>query len=178
MGLFSMQGKMDEKLEEKSETEIFEEKMEVEDVPNNLSKTRADTVITKGITLSGALRGEGVIQVDGIIEGEIDLKGSLIVAPTGLVKGPVAADVIRIAGRVEGNVTAHKHLRLEKNGIMEGDLSTSSLVIEEGGWPNGRATMIQAQSGLFSSTEDMISADMPLEFDTEIYEQLDVGDED
>ena len=60
--------------------------------------------------MTGTLRGEGIIQVEGTVEGEIDLQGAVIVASTGMVKGPVTADVIRMAGRIEGVVAAKERL--------------------------------------------------------------------
>lgn len=111
-----------------------------EDVPT-LPEPPSSTVIAAGASVSGTLRGEGIIQVEGTVEGEIELKGAVIVAPTGLVKGPVTADVLRIAGRIEGSVSAKERLLLQKTGSIEGDISTPSLEVEDGGRLNGRSTM-------------------------------------
>ncbi len=106
------------------------------------------TVIAQGITFTGTLRGEGVIQVEGVVEGEFDLTGAVIVAESGLIRGPVAADVVRVAGRVEGNVHAREHMRLESSGSLDGDVTTASLVVEDGGILNGRCTTIKPQPAL------------------------------
>ncbi len=145
MGFFSGSSKMDMKMD----TQVLpeEEDMGYEDLPS-LPKPRASTLITEGITLAGRLSGEGVIQVEGIVEGEIELQGSVTVAPTGLVRGPITADVVRVAGRVEGTVTGREHLRLEKTGWIEGDLATASLVVEDGGRFNGRSTMLHSEHSL------------------------------
>ncbi len=99
------------------------------------------TFISKEMTLCGTIRGAGVISIEGTVEGEIQLDGTVIVERTGLVKGPVAAKVIQVAGRIEGNVTAVNHLRLEEKGCIHGDVETLSLVIADGGRLNGRTTM-------------------------------------
>lgn len=65
----------------------------------------------------------------------------MVVTTTGLVKGPVHAETVHVAGTVKGDVRAKDRLRLEKTGNIEGDVATVSLVIEEGGCLNGRATM-------------------------------------
>lgn len=70
--------------------------------------------------------------------------GAVIVSDTGLVRGPVSADVVRVAGRVEGNVVAREHMRLEQTGTLIGDVATASLVVEDGGCLNGRSTMTKA----------------------------------
>lgn len=138
MKLFNPQGKVQERLEE----EVFRED-ELDLLPP-VPKPQPNTLITKGITLSGVLRGEGVVQVEGSIEGEIDIQGSVVVLVGGSVKGPVTADVIQVCGRMEGNVTARQHLRLARTGFVEGDLTAPSLVVEDGGRLNGRTTMLPA----------------------------------
>ena len=142
MGLFGEQAKPAGRMESQFISEEPEE--ETRPVPELLTP-RTNTVIAKGITLSGALQGEGIVQVEGTVEGEVNLKGSIIVTSTGLIKGPVEADSVRIAGCVEGNITAHDHLRLERTGTIDGDVSTVSFVIEDGGRLNGRSTMVKAQ---------------------------------
>ena len=98
------------------------------------------TVIAQGVTIKGTLRGEGVVQVEGVVEGEFDLTGAVIVAESGLIRGPIKADVVRVAGRVEGSVYAREHMRLEPTGSLDGDVTTASLVVEDGGILNGRCT--------------------------------------
>ena len=104
----------------------------------------SSTLITQGITLTGTIEGEGVVQVEGTVVGEFNMVGAVIVADTGLVKGPITADVVRVAGKVEGNVTAREHMRLESTGALSGDVTTASLVVEDGGCLNGRSTMMKA----------------------------------
>lgn len=116
----------------------------VMEVPS-LPKPRDSTVIAKGVTLTGAIHGKGVVEVEGVVEGEIELNGSVIVTPTGLITGPVKADVIRVAGRIEGCVSSRDHMRLEKTGSVEGDVTTASLVVEDGGQLNGRTTMLRKE---------------------------------
>lgn len=108
------------------------------------------TVIAEGITFSGALRGEGVVQVEGMLEGEVELTGAVIVSVSGLVRGPISADVVRVAGRIEGNVHAREHMRLEPTGSLDGDVTTASLVVEDGGSLNGRCTTVKPQAALGS----------------------------
>ena len=104
----------------------------------------SSTLITEGITIKGTVEGEGVVQVEGTVIGEFKMTGAIIVADTGLIKGPITADVVRVAGRVEGNITAREHMRLENTGTLIGDVATASLVVEDGGRLNGRSTMMQA----------------------------------
>lgn len=131
MGFFGMQ-KAEQMIEPPAAEERFEEKPAL---------PRANsTVIAQGVTIKGTLRGEGVVQVEGVVEGEFDLTGAVIVAESGLIRGPIKADVARVAGRVEGSVYAREHMRLEPTGSLDGDVTTASLVVEDGGILNGRCT--------------------------------------
>ncbi len=131
MGFFGMQ-KAEQMIEPPAAEERFEEKPAL---------PRANsTVIAQGVTIKGTLRGEGVVQVEGVVEGEFDLTGAVIVAESGLIRGPIKADVVRVAGRVEGSVYAREHMRLEPTGSLDGDVTTASLVVEDGGILNGRCT--------------------------------------
>lgn len=111
--------------------------------PPRLPPSKSGTIIAKGQTLEGALRGEGTIQVEGTVSGEISLRGAVIVAFGGTITGPVEAEVVRVAGHMEGNVTAREHLRLERTGRIDGDVSTVSLVVDDGAHFNGRCTTLE-----------------------------------
>lgn len=104
----------------------------------------ASTLIAQGVTIKGTIEGEGVVRVEGVVEGQFNTVGAVIVADTGLVRGPISADVVQIAGRVEGDIVAREHLRLEQTGALIGDVTTASLVVEDGGMLNGRAAMSRA----------------------------------
>lgn len=136
MGFFGRQSKA----EEEEEAMAVSAQEQYDDLPS-LPEPPSSTVVAVGATMTGTLQGEGIIQVEGTVEGEVDLKGAVVVASGGLVKGPVSADVVRIAGRIEGTVTAREHLFLEKTGSLEGDVTTASLVVEDGGRFNGRCAM-------------------------------------
>lgn len=126
------------------ESQTEHERQESGDIPD-LPEPRNNTVIAKDLVVSGKLSGEGVVQIEGTVEGEVNLKGYVIVTPTGKVKGPIEADVIRVAGQVEGNLVSHDHVQLERTGTISGDVTTVSFVIENGGRLNGRTTMVSEQ---------------------------------
>nr|WP_326127356.1 polymer-forming cytoskeletal protein [uncultured Oscillibacter sp.] len=138
MGLFGGQTRVPDQMEEQYAAEEQEEMAQ-------LPEPHTNTVIAKDLTVSGTLRGDGVVQIEGRVEGEVSLKGYVIVSATGVIKGPIEADVIRIAGSVEGSIIAHDHLRLEKTGSVVGDVTTVSFVIEDGGRLNGRTTMVREE---------------------------------
>ena len=91
-----------------------------------LPKAQNSTVIAKGMTVRGTLRGKGSVQVEGIVEGEISLQGT-----------------VTIAGRAAGPLDAREHLHLTASGDVEGDVKTPSLIVDDGGCLNGRTVMVR-----------------------------------
>ena len=134
MGLFGTQPK-----QEPASTPLYEEEP-FDELPT-LPKAKNSTIIAPGITFTGVIRGEGNVQVEGRLEGEIDLKGGVVVATGGVVQGPITADGVRVAGDVQGSITAREHLCLERTGGIHGDVTTASLVVENGRL-DGSSTML------------------------------------
>ena len=134
MGLFGTQPKQEPVSTTPFEEEPFDELPTLPQANNN-------TIIAKGVTFTGVIRGEGNVQVEGRLEGEIDLSGGVTVAAGGVVQGPITADAVRVAGNVEGSITAREHLCLERTGGIHGDVATASLIVENGRL-DGSSTML------------------------------------
>ena len=129
MGFFGGTARQEPVTSPSYEEETFEDAF---DSLPPLPKPQDNTIIAKGVTFTGTIEGEGIVQIEGRLEGEVKLKGSVTVATTGVVKGPINADSVRVAGEVQGSITARDHLCLERTGSIHGDVSTCSLVVENG----------------------------------------------
>jgi len=124
-----------------------------------LPKPRTSALITKDLIITGSIEGDGDLQVDGKVEGEITLNGLVNVTQTGLVKGTIKANTVRVAGHIEGEITAHKHLRLEHTGLITGDIVTGSLIVDDGGMLNGRSTMVKEEGA--EEEDDVTTSEIP-----------------
>ena len=103
---------------------------------------RADTtIITKDTTVSGELRGTGSVLVEGTVTGGIRVDGTVTVAGSGLVRGPIKAENVCVAGSVKGDITARAAVRLEMTGSITGSVTMRSFTIEDGGYFNGQSHM-------------------------------------
>lgn len=134
MGLFGSQPR-----QEPIHAASFEDE-EFDELPS-LPQANTTTTVAQGITVTGVLRGEGSVQIEGRLDGEIDLRGGVTITPTGVVQGPITADTVRVAGSVKGKITAREQLRLERTGAIHGDVSTASLIVENGRL-NGSSAML------------------------------------
>ena len=97
------------------------------------------TVIGQGTAIEGNLRANGRVQIDGHLQGKLEVDGQVSVGPTGSISGEVIADELAIGGRVEGKVTARKHLYVAASGQVHGELCYGTLQVERGAVIDGRA---------------------------------------
>jgi cytoskeletal protein CcmA (bactofilin family) len=110
----------------------------------NLSTTpveRVTTVLGPNINWKGDLRGKGGVRIEGTLEGEIEVRGMVIIGETGRVTCEhVKADTVIVAGAVNGQITSEK-LEIRSTGRVFGDVTTKSFSTEEGAFLRGKITM-------------------------------------
>jgi cytoskeletal protein CcmA (bactofilin family) len=108
------------------------------------SVERITSVLGAGVIWQGTISGSGGVRVEGAFEGEIALKGLLVVGETGKVtcENVRAANVI-VAGAIKGNITAQK-VEIRASGRVWGDIITTAFATEEGAFLRGQIRMEDA----------------------------------
>ena len=102
---------------------------------------RITSVLSTGITWKGQLGGSGGVRIEGTYEGDIFLRGLLVIGETGrLTCQQVRANVVIVAGAVRGDITAEK-VEIRSTGRVWGNVVTASLSTEEGAFLRGQITM-------------------------------------
>lgn len=107
----------------------------------NRSAEKMETVIGPGVTFKGTLKAQSGVRVDGLMEGEIETTGNVIVGEKGQVMATVAAQNVYVAGYVKGNVSARGRLEISAKGKLWGDMTAAILAVEEGGVFRGNSLM-------------------------------------
>nr|WP_272879049.1 polymer-forming cytoskeletal protein [Clostridium sp. Cult2] len=102
-----------------------------------------DSLIGEKIKLIGKVQGEGNLRVDGIIEGDIDYKGDVIIGESGKVEGNIYCYHISIAGNVKGNIKSKGNLTLHSTGKLIGDAEISNLIVDENAFFQGTCNMVE-----------------------------------
>jgi cytoskeletal protein CcmA (bactofilin family) len=126
---------------------------------------RVTSVLGEGVNWKGDLSGSGGIRIEGALEGNITLRGLLVVGETGRVTcDHLKAKVVIIAGAVRGDITAEK-VEIRSTGRVWGDVVTAGFATEEGAFLRGQIRM--------EEKIDPVMADSPesqpqVEEDTEI----------
>ncbi len=102
---------------------------------------RVTSVLSSGINWKGNLSGSGGVRIEGAFEGEIALRGLLVVGETGRVTCQhLRANVVVVAGAVRGDITAEK-VEIRATGRVWGDVVTAAFATEEGAFLRGQIRM-------------------------------------
>jgi cytoskeletal protein CcmA (bactofilin family) len=81
------------------------------------------------------------VRIEGAFEGEIALKGLLVIGDRGRVTCEnVRAHTVVVAGNLKGNITAEK-VEIRSTGRVWGDVATMAFATEEGAFLRGKITM-------------------------------------
>lgn len=102
---------------------------------------RVTSVLGSNISWRGSLGGSGGVRIEGTFEGEIALRGLLVVSETGRVTCEnLRASYVIVAGAVRGDITCEK-LEIRSTGRVWGDVVTGSFATEEGAFLRGQVRM-------------------------------------
>lgn len=102
---------------------------------------RVTSVLGPGINWQGNLRGTGGVRIEGNFEGEIALRGLIVVGESGRVTCEhLRANTVIVAGAVRGNITAEK-LEIRASGRVWGDVTVVAFSTEEGAFLRGSVRM-------------------------------------
>jgi cytoskeletal protein CcmA (bactofilin family) len=103
--------------------------------------SKQGTVIAKGLKIVGSVTAEGLVEVNGQIDGELHCT-SLVIARGAHVTGTVAAERVVVDGNVEGPIQGGEVL-LRSQAHVTGDIHHRSLAIESGAFFDGRSVQVR-----------------------------------
>lgn len=88
--------------------------------------------------LDGKLVASETIIVEGRLEGEILVKGSLEITQSAEINGNIKADKLSIYGKVGGNIDVASSLLVGRTAIIHGDIKAGVVTIMPGAIINGQ----------------------------------------
>jgi cytoskeletal protein CcmA (bactofilin family) len=116
---------------------------------------RITSVLSAGINWKGNLEGSGGVRIEGTFEGDIAMRGLLVVGETGRVTcQTLRANTVIVAGAVKGDITAER-LEIRSTGKVWGNVVTVSFSTEEGAFLRGQITMEEkVEVGIVTAVEN------------------------
>ena len=116
------------------------------------------SVLDQQMTVDGDVDTEGALRIDGRVRGSVRSGSTLVLAAGAAIAGSVWAREVIIGGTITGNVTATGRVELQQTGVVNGDIETSAIMIQEGGTVDGRMT-VHPTTGAQADTRAAMAAD-------------------
>jgi cytoskeletal protein CcmA (bactofilin family) len=115
--------------------------------------------IGKTVFIKGELSGSEDIYIDGQLEGSVELSGnSLTVGPNGRVHANITAKNVTVGGILDGNIQAAERTEFRRTAVVNGDVETRRIAIEEGAYFKGKLETTPASRADSSSGVATLSA--------------------
>ena len=108
---------------------------------NNTSETASVNIIGAGTSLEGDVTTNGDMRIDGSLTGTINVKGKLVVGPSGSVQGEIICQNADVFGTIKGKIGVAELLSLKSSAKLTGDIITNKIAIEPGAIFTGSCSM-------------------------------------
>ena len=110
-------------------------KSNVENIKDIKAYLGEDTVF------SGTLSFNGVVRIDGKMDGEVNTDDTLIVGENGVIEADIHAGTVICRGKIKGTIQASKRIEIHANSEVVGNISTPALLVENGAIFDGSCDM-------------------------------------
>ena len=100
--------------------------------------------LTAGSKIVGNITADSDFRIDGLIEGDLQCTGKVVIGEAGRIKGTVNCQNAEIMGTMEGKINCSQQMSLRSNGKILGDVHTKTLIVEPGAQFNGTCSMNDA----------------------------------
>ena len=112
-----------------------------------------NTIIGKGSSISGNLRINGFVRLDGDIDGNLETDGNIIIGDSARIKGDVKAKAVIVGGIVVGNILAQESVKMLSNSAVLGDVISRKVQVEDKATFHGHCISIKDEEQ-FQKTSD------------------------
>jgi cytoskeletal protein CcmA (bactofilin family) len=97
--------------------------------------------VGKGVEFKGTISYSGTVRIDGYLDGEIHTDGMLIVGEDAIIQAKITAGTIVSKGKITGEVVAKECIKLRAPAVMNGNVKSPVLSMEDGVLFNGALEM-------------------------------------
>ncbi|TVR30161.1 MAG: polymer-forming cytoskeletal protein [Spirochaetaceae bacterium] len=100
-----------------------------------------DTVFADDVEFEGELAFQEPVLVKGVLKGKLESSADVYISEQATVEAEVAAEVVSVKGRLNGDIFARRKLELFSSGRVGGTLRTPDLIVQSGALFNGTCRM-------------------------------------
>ena len=102
-----------------------------------------NTIIGKGSTISGNVKVNGFVRVDGDIDGDLETDGNILIGEDARIRGNVVANSVTVGGAIIGDIQALDGVRLLSTSLVRGDILSHKVQIEDSAFFHGHCISIK-----------------------------------
>ena len=117
-----------------------------------------NTIIGKGSSITGNLRINGFVRLDGDINGNLETDGNIIIGDGARIKGDVKAKAVIVGGIVVGNILAQESIKLLSNSAVLGDVISRKVQIEDKATFHGHCISIKDEEQFQKTSDDYLQS--------------------
>lgn len=111
------------------------------------------TLIGNGTRLTGVLRGSEHCIINGTVEGNCEIDGTLVLGETGRWHGDITAVMAIISGEVVGDIVTGEKLELSASARITGNITSPVVAMAEGAIHQGGIKMSRGEGTVSSFQE-------------------------
>ena len=89
-------------------------------------------IIESSTKIIGDIFSEADFRIDGVVEGNITTSGKIVVGKSGKINGIINCSNADISGSISGKIEVNEVLSLMSESLIQGDIITGKLSVEEG----------------------------------------------
>lgn len=119
------------------------------------------SIVGAGMTIRGDLETDGVVKVEGTVEGHVQAGSQVLVAKGGTVHGDIETIEAVVGGAVNGAIRARERVEVQAGASVTGDITTVRLAVVEGASLNGQIKMGGGAWGRDDKVESRASGRTP-----------------
>ncbi len=110
-----------------------------------ISEVKALNTIAQDTKIKGNIESNGDIRIDGILDGDLDCKGRVVVGPDSKIHGTIRCSSAEIMGFVKGEIVVKELLSLKGSASITGNLTMGKLSVEPGARIVGHCKMLNEE---------------------------------
>ncbi len=104
---------------------------------------KISTLIGSGSVCDGDFKCTGSARIDGTVNGNADIDGTLVIGTMGKVIGDIKAKSVQVGGEVNGDIVSPDKAEIMATAKVIGNITTNVIVIDENAIFQGAVNMNQ-----------------------------------
>jgi len=120
-----------------------------------INEVKALNTIAQDTKIKGNIESDGDIRIDGILVGDLECKGRVVVGPDSRIDGTIRCTSAEIMGYVKGEISVKDLLSLKGTASITGNLTMGKLSVEPGARFVGHCKMINEEKQVPEADQDV-----------------------